>query len=174
MNQTKSAKLAVTALMAALMFAVTYAIRIPIPFSSGGGYLNLGDLMIYICAYLLGGPLAAAAAAIGSGAADLAAGAALYILPTAVIKGFMGLAAGLIMKKRGLVTYLLGGVAGAVIMTLGYALFEYFFFTREYAFAALPFNAVQGAAGVVAAMAAYAAVKQLDRHVNRLPEGKRR
>ncbi|MDR3277945.1 MAG: ECF transporter S component, partial [Oscillospiraceae bacterium] len=144
MNQAKTTKLAVTALMAALIFAVTYAIRIPIPFSSGGGYLNLGDVMIYLCAYLLGGPLGAVAAAIGSGAADLAAGAAAYILPTAVIKGFMGLAAGSIMKKRGVVTYLLGSTVGAVIMTLGYALFEYFFFTREYAFAALPFNAVQG------------------------------
>ncbi|MDR1292922.1 MAG: ECF transporter S component, partial [Clostridiales Family XIII bacterium] len=43
-----------TALMAAIIFVVTYLIRIPMPFASGG-YLNIGDTPLYIAAYLLGG-----------------------------------------------------------------------------------------------------------------------
>ncbi|MDR1043361.1 MAG: ECF transporter S component [Clostridiales Family XIII bacterium] len=87
-----------TALMAAIIFVVTYLVRIPMPIASGG-YLNIGDTPLYIAAYLLGGPAGAVAGAIGSAMSDLSAGYVIYALPTAIIKGTMGFVCGTIMAR---------------------------------------------------------------------------
>jgi uncharacterized membrane protein len=86
-----------TALLAAIVFVVTYLIRIPLPFTAGGS-LNLGDTPIYLAAYLLGGPAGAVAGALGSALSDLASGAVFYVAPTAVIKGAMGFVCGVLMN----------------------------------------------------------------------------
>ena len=173
MNTTsKLRKLILAALMAALVFVITFTVRIPIPMTQGG-YLNLGDVMIYLGAYLLGGPAGAGAAAIGSGFADLAAGAPLYIIPTTLIKGCMGLLAGLLMKKRTFPLYLAAVISGGAVMTGGYALFELFFFRGVngidgiYALASLPFNALQWLGGSIVALALYPAVKNFDRQLSK-------
>lgn len=158
-QQTK--KLTTVALMSAMVFVVTWMIRIPLPFLSGG-YLNFGDVMIYICAYLLGGPQASIAAAVGSGLADLAAGAAVYILPTFIIKGIMGFLAGVISRKQNFRNYMISCVAGGAFMTAGYAVFEYLFFDAAYALAALPFNTMQWAASVIIAAVTYTLPFQLN------------
>ena len=79
--KTNVQKMTTSAATAALIFAITYLVRIPVP-GTVGGYINLGDTAIYMAAFLFGGPMAGAAAAIGSALADTAAGAAYYILPT--------------------------------------------------------------------------------------------
>ena len=53
------------ALFAALSCAATLAIRIPSP---TGGYMNLGDTVVLLGAYLLGGGFGAAAGGSGAGA----------------------------------------------------------------------------------------------------------
>jgi uncharacterized membrane protein len=164
-NKTKT--MIFTAIMATMIFVVTWTVRIPIPFSSGGGYLNMGDVMIYICAYLLGGPHAAIAAAVGSGFADLTAGAVIYIAPTCIIKGMMGLVAGAISKGRGFTYYLLSGIAGGAIMIAGYAAFEYFFFSPAYALASLPFNAIQWGGCAVITAAVYTIAKKVNHYLMR-------
>ena len=61
--------MAATALFAAAITVMTaYMLHIPIP---TGGYIHLGDALIYLAACLLPAPYAAAAAAIGAGMADL-------------------------------------------------------------------------------------------------------
>ena len=62
-------QLVTTALFAAAITVMTaYMLHIPIP---TGGYIHLGDALIYLAACLLPFPYAAAAATIGAGLADL-------------------------------------------------------------------------------------------------------
>ena len=78
--------LTVTALFAAAITIMTaYMLHIPIP---TGGYIHLGDALIYLAACLLPVPYAAAAAAIGAGLADLLT-APMWVLPTLVIKALI-------------------------------------------------------------------------------------
>jgi uncharacterized membrane protein len=150
-----------TALMAAIIFVVTYLIRIPLPIASGG-YLNIGDAPIYIGAYLLGGPAGALAAAIGSALSDLAAGYVFYAIPTAVIKGLMGLICGTILaRNKSLRRYVIAAILGGAVMVAGYAIFETFFFNLNQAIVALPFNAIQWAGGVIVATALYPAINRI-------------
>ena len=75
--------LTATALFAAAITVMTaYMLHIPIP---TGGYIHLGDALIYLAACLLPLPYAAAAAAVGAGLADLLT-APMWILPTLVTK----------------------------------------------------------------------------------------
>ena len=78
--------LVTSALFAASITVVTaYMLHIPLP---TGGYIHLGDALIYLAACLLPVPCAAAAAAIGAGLADLLT-APMWVLPTLVIKAVL-------------------------------------------------------------------------------------
>ncbi|BFK86960.1 TIGR04002 family protein [Pseudoflavonifractor gallinarum] len=66
---------------ACITMTTAYLFHIPFP----GGYIHLGDVLIYMVACLLPTPYAAAAAAIGAGLADLLTYPA-WCLPTLVIK----------------------------------------------------------------------------------------
>jgi uncharacterized membrane protein len=151
-----------TALMAAIIFVVTYIVRIPMPIASGG-YLNIGDTPLYIAAYLLGGPAGAIAGAIGASMSDLAAGYVVYAVPTAVIKGAMGFVCGVMMKRGGLKRFILASILGGAIMVGGYAVFETLFFNLNQALVTIPFNCVQWAGGVAAATALFPAARAIDR-----------
>jgi uncharacterized membrane protein len=150
------------AALAALVFAVTWSVRIPIP-ATNGGYVNFGDVAIYMSSYVFCGPLAVLGAAIGSALADLLAGATVYIVPTFVIKGLMAAAAVRIIKKGGkkAAGYILACAAGGAVMTAGYALFELAFFGPAYAAASLLPNALQWLGGAAIASALYPAAKRL-------------
>lgn len=159
-----------TAVMAAIIFVITYLIRIPLPFASGG-YLNIGDAPIYIGAYLLGGPAGAIAAALGSALADLAAGYVFYAVPTAIIKGLMGLVAGLMLAgNKSIYRFLIASIVGGAIMVAGYAIFEMFFFNLNQAIATIPFNAIQWGGGVVVAVALYPAVVRIKQAIPALEQ----
>ena len=86
LQKDKIHMLTVTALFAAAITVMTaYMLHIPIP---TGGYIHLGDALIYLAACLLPVPYAAAAAAIGAGLADLLT-APMWVLPTLVIKAVL-------------------------------------------------------------------------------------
>jgi uncharacterized membrane protein len=148
------------AVMAALVFAVTWLVRIPVP-SLSGAYFNLGDTVIYLCAMLAGGPYAALAAAVGSGFADLAAGAPVYILPTVFIKGLMGFMAGKLSFQSGMPRFLLACVLGGAVMTAGYGLFESVAFGGAYAIGSVPYNLLQWGTSTAVSAALYPAVKKV-------------
>jgi len=158
----KVKKLTTTALMAAVIFVVTYLIRIPMPIASGG-YINVGDAAVFVAASLLGGPGGMIAAAVGSSLADLTAGYVIYILPTAAVKGLMGLVCGKIMERDGFVRFLVASVIGGAIMVAGYAVCETALFNINQALAAAPFNIVQWGCGVTVAAAFYPAVPRIKR-----------
>ena len=78
--------LTTTALFAAAITVMTaYMLHIPLP---TGGYIHLGDALIYLAACLLPLPYAAAAAALGAGLADLLT-APMWVLPTLVIQAVL-------------------------------------------------------------------------------------
>ncbi len=79
-------RLVITALFAgAITMMTAYMLHIPIP---TGGYIHLGDALIYLAACLLPTPYAAAAAAIGAGLADLLT-APVWVIPTLAIKSLL-------------------------------------------------------------------------------------
>ena len=73
-------------LMAAMICLATTFLHINVGTS---GYIHLGDTVIYLAAVLLPTPYAVAAASIGGVLADIFSGAAVWALPTALIKASM-------------------------------------------------------------------------------------
>lgn len=83
MKNKEVRKLVLTAMFAALIAVSTAMIKIPTGIN--GGYVHLGDSMVYLAGCLLG-PYGAIASSIGGALADIIAGAAVWALPTAIIK----------------------------------------------------------------------------------------
>lgn len=73
---------------AAITVMTAYILHIPI--GTGGGYIHLGDTLIYLAATLLPLPWGVAAAAIGAGLADLLTAPA-WVLATVIIKSILAL-----------------------------------------------------------------------------------
>lgn len=67
-QKTTTLRLCITAMFAAMIAVATAFIQIHTP---TGGYVHLGDALIYICACFLPMPYAVVAAALGGGLADL-------------------------------------------------------------------------------------------------------
>ncbi len=159
-----SKKITEAAMAAAVVFLVTWMVKLPIP---GGGYINLGDTVIYITAFLFGGPTAAAAAALGSALADLAAGYVIYAPATFLIKGVIGLFAGFLCSGKRFPVFLLACVLGGAVMTGGYALYELAFFDGAYALLNIPYNLIQWAGSVAIAALLYPALIRIDRSLRK-------
>lgn len=120
----KTRRLTTTAVTTALVYVVTMLLVIQVP-AVKGAYFNLGDVIIYCAAYILGGPYGAIAAALGSGLADLTLGSMVYIPATIVIKAVMALVVGMLTQKESsLKSYVLGCVTAALIMAFGYFGYE--------------------------------------------------
>lgn len=144
--------IAVSGIFAALVFIGTQ-----IRFPTAIGYINFGDAVILVASYFIG-PVAFFPAAIGSALSDLIAGYPMYIAPTFVIKGIMGVVAGLIMLKskgknaKGIVLRIVAAVAAELIMVGGYFAFEALYYDVAAAAGSVPFNFIQAGAAVVIAI----------------------
>ena len=144
--------IAICGIFAAFVFIGT-ELRIP----TAIGYMNLGDAVILVASYFIG-PAAFFPAAIGSALGDLIAGYPVYIAPTFVIKGLMGLVAALIMSKSfgkkaiGLVLRLVAGIIAELIMVGGYFVFEMFMYGREAALGSVAFNFIQAGVAILIAI----------------------
>lgn len=146
-------KIAFAGVFAAFIFLGT-EIHVP----TAIGHVNLGDLIILVSSYILG-PFAAIPAAIGSALADLLAGYAQYVAPTFMIKGLMGLVAGLIMRRKphdkvSLPRKLIAAVTAEAIMIAGYFAFESlpFMYGVTAAIGSLVPNLIQAAAAIIGAI----------------------
>lgn len=152
-NETRLRKLITAALVAALTCVATMVLVIPLP---GNGYVNLGDCVVIAAGILLGPLWGAAAAAIGSGLADLLLGYAVYMPGTVVIKGLMALCAwGIyrISQKPGTAPSVgaaaLASFTAEAVMVSGYFLYDAALLGVTAATVATLGNLVQGAAGAV-------------------------
>ncbi len=145
------------ALLAALCCVSTLIIQIPTP---TGGFVNLGDVIIVLAAWLLSPVYAVLSAALGSMLADILAGYAQYAPATFVIKGLMALACWGIFKstdkislKKPLLSPLftaLSALCAEVLMVSGYFIFEAFLLHYGMgALASVVPNLMQGLAGIL-------------------------
>ena len=151
----KTRRLTTTAVTAALVYVVTILLVIQIP-AVKGAYFNLGDVIIYCSAFILGGPYAAGAAAIGSGLADLTVGSTVYIPATVIIKACMALLVGFITKKsNALKQYAAACVAAALVLAFGYFGYEIFLVGFGGALLTLIPNLIQAGCGAVLAIVLY-------------------
>ena len=151
--------IALCGIFAALVFIGT-EIKIP----TAIGYMNLGDGVILVASYFIG-PAAFFPAAIGSALGDLIAGYPMYIAPTFVIKGLMGLVAALIMKRShvksvsGVILRVIAGISAELIMVGGYFAFEVFMYGTEAALGSVAFNFIQAGAAILIAVPLTYAIK---------------
>ena len=70
MQNEKTKQLVLAGLMTAITVVMTMFVAIPVP-NVTGAFVNCGDAAVYTSAFLLGGPVGAVAAGIGSALADL-------------------------------------------------------------------------------------------------------
>ena len=144
-------KIAIGGIFAAFVFIGT-ELHIP----TAIGFMNLGDAVIFLAAYLIG-PAAILPAAIGSALGDLLAGYPIYIVPTFVIKGLMALITALIINRRSgkKITFmkrLTAGLASEALMIAGYFAFELFLYGLTAAAGSILFNLIQALAALVVAI----------------------
>lgn len=153
-------RLAMTGALAALSCAATLTVAVPTP---TGGYVNPGDAVVLLGAYMLGGGYGAAAGALGPALADLLGGYGVYVPATLVIKGLMALAAGGLYRRarRHVWAVALCGAAAESIMVAGYWLYDALLLGSLAAGAAgVPGNLVQGAFGAACAAILAAALEK--------------
>lgn len=160
-EQTALLRLVMTALLAAMTCVATMVLVVPSP---TGGYMNLGDAVVLLGAFLLGPVYGAAAGGIGAALADLLAGYALYVPATLVIKALMGAAAGLLWRAVGHRLPRLGlvlcGIAAETLMVAGYWLYDGFLMhSLTGAAAGIPSNLVQAVFGIAAGTLLTAALR---------------
>ncbi len=148
---SKIKKIAVAALMTALVCIATMIIKIPSPLK---GYLNLGDCIVLLAGWMLTPGYGFLAAGLGSALADLFSGYATYAPATFIIKGTMALVAFLcfnLMNKRfgKLTSQIIGGILAEIVMIMGYFVFEGLMYGFSPSVVNIPANAIQGVAGIV-------------------------
>lgn len=149
-NKTNIRQITFTAVMAALIFVFTFTFKIPL----GNGYTHLGDAVIFLSAWLLGGKRAAFAGGLGAAFADLALGYTVWIVPTFIIKFLTVAVCCIIAEKlfdRKPAGYAIGIPAGAAVHIGGYCLAWALLFDKATALASLPALALQTVVGVTVA-----------------------
>lgn len=146
---TKLQRTVTAAMIAAMTTIATMIIKVPT--LGTNGYVNIGDSIVLLAAWLLGNPYGALAAGVGSALADLLSGYPAYIPGTAVIKFLMAFVAAIVFKTAvkkdvpRVVSYMISSLVAEVIMIAGYFLYESTLLGYGLAAAAsIGSNAIQG------------------------------
>lgn len=156
-TQTRTKKIILSALMAALTCVATIVIQIP---THTGGYIHLGDGFVLLSGILLGPILGALSAGIGSMLADILTGYVQWAPATFIIKALAALLVGLIYKKiakkLSLNTYisiLLSGIASGLVVVFGYLAYNTLVLGIAFlaAIASIPTDTLQSVAGIAVA-----------------------
>jgi len=129
-HENKTQRLALTALMAALIIISIMFLRIPVPVT--GGIIHPGDTFIFLAVMMLGIKNAAIAGSVGASLANILSGLSHWAPWTFVIKGVMAIIMGMVFnamggkkpetsqsKKFGL--YTVGMIIGGIWQIAGYA-----------------------------------------------------
>ena len=148
---TRTKKIVMAAMLAALACVATMIIKIPSPLK---GYLNLGDCIVLVAGWMLSPAQGFLAAGLGSALADVFSGYVAYAPATFVIKGLMALIAfygfKLLHNKIGnLPSRIITGVLAEIMMILGYFVFEGILYGFVPSLVNIPANGVQGIAGLI-------------------------
>ncbi|MHB1483434.1 MAG: ECF transporter S component [Saccharofermentanales bacterium] len=152
MDKIKIRMIAYGGILTGLVLVATMFLQIP---NGQGGYVNLGDGVIFAAAMILG-PFAGVVGAIGSVLSDLFLGYTLYAPATLVIKGLMGLVAGLLLKYGAKNRYFYTAFIFFIcelIMIGGYFSFESLVYGIPVSIANILPNIVQAIAGIAVGLA---------------------
>lgn len=156
----KNKMMVMAALFVALSYVATVVLMIPSP---TGGYMNLGDTVVLLGAYLLGPAWGAVAGGLGPALADLLGGYGVYAPATLVIKALMAVSAALVYRVLGRKNWvlLISGCIAEAIMVVGYCLFDAFLAGNlAVGLTGIPANLMQAAFGLVASTLLTVALKK--------------
>lgn len=120
---TKTKVLVINALFIALTVVATMFINIRLPIMGNGGLIHMGNIPLFIAAFVYGRKTGAIAGAFGMGLFDIISGWALWAPFTFVIVGAMGYVAVLMAEKmpgKKVFVYSMAVVAALVIKIVGY------------------------------------------------------
>jgi uncharacterized membrane protein len=171
-------QVATAAVMTAVVFAATLAVRVPTPIV---GYIHLGDAPIFFTAFAFGPWIGAIAGGLGTALADIAGGYTQWALTSLLVHGLQGLLVGAIFflaKKweqslaaagdsdqadkvaQLAVGIVLGVIAGGVVVVAGYYLGTVIMSGKGAAVVEVPLNTVQVLAGSILGIILYLAVRR--------------
>ncbi len=118
----------ISAMLAAMTAVATMIIKVPT--IGTNGYVNIGDSVVLISAWLLGNPYGALAAGVGSALADILLGYASYAPGTAVIKFLMAFVFAIVCTSLiknhipRIAAIIISSVIAELIMIAGYFVYE--------------------------------------------------
>ena len=150
--------LTLTGMLTALTTVATIVIQIPTPTK---GYVNLGDTIVNISGWLLGGFYGGMAGGIGSALADIITGYAIYAPATLIIKFFMAFACFKVFnacqkKFSTIPSRIISAVVSEIIMIAGYDIFTGFMYSSvQSAIFAIPEFVIQGIMGATFSVLLY-------------------
>lgn len=155
----KTKRLVTYAVLMALTTILTMVIQIPTP--TAYGYLNLGDMVVFMAALMYGKKAGFIIGGIGSALADILLGWAVYAPITLVVKGMEGFVTGLLLetawgKKKNYIPLFIG----AAVMATGYCLAEVFLYGHSVALVNLPGNAMQSGFGAISAIILWKVIRK--------------
>ncbi|MCF6460227.1 ECF transporter S component [Clostridium sp. Cult3] len=148
------------AMLIALTTVMTMVIQIPTVGTEG--YLNLGDMVVFLAALILGKKGGFIVGGFGSAMADLLTGYTHYVPITFIVKGLEGfIAASLLETKIGQRRPLIATSIAGVFMAFGYFVPEIFMYGKA-AIASIPGNIMQGLLGAITSVVLYTALKRTE------------
>jgi uncharacterized membrane protein len=114
--------------IAGVMLAVVFVMTRSVTFSIGpAGYVHVGDVGIYVAAFLFGPIVALIAGGGGTALADLSLGYGQWAPGTLVVHGLQAFVAAYIGWRGGLPRMIMALVAGGAIVVVGYFLYMLIF-----------------------------------------------
>ena len=146
------------AVLMALTVVMTMVIHIPTVGTQG--YLNLGDMVVFLAAITLGKKGGFIVGGVGSAIADLLLGYTHYAPITLVVKGLEGFIAGSLLETDiGQRKPIIATSIAGVFMAFGYFVPELFMYGKA-AVASIPGNIMQGLLGAVTSVVLYSALRK--------------
>jgi len=149
---------AVTAVMTATVFVLTWIVKIPTP---GKGYVHLGDAAVFFAALALGPWVGGIAGGLGTGLADIAGGWGQWAVFSFVIHGFQGWLVGEMVGRQARWPRIVLAVgAGGAVVVVGYYIAGLILMGKALAVVDVPANIVQALSGGLIGVPLFLAVRR--------------
>jgi uncharacterized membrane protein len=150
--------LAVTAIMAAVVFALTLVKLLPTP---DQGYIHPADGAIYFASFAFGPWVGAIVGGLGTCLGDIYGGAGQWAPFSLIIHGAQGWVAGWLSRRwPGIWGLILATVIGGLIVVIGYLPVGMFLASPTQALAAIPWNILQVTIGGVIGISLFVLVRE--------------
>ena len=154
MKQTKTSKIALVSILAALSVVLGYFVKIPTP----TGFLTLLDAGIFFTAFYFGSREGAVVGGLAGFLIDLISGYPQWMFFSLIFHGLQGYFAGFKGKWQGL-----GLVLATIIMVAGYACATAWMKGWGQAWLDVPHNLLQNFVGMVVGYLLYRSIKNISK-----------